>query len=73
MLNFTLDLDEDWFGRKSVFTVEGEQSWEPTEGPIEFPKKKGRGWQAYVDNPPFGNHLWRGAVHLLTLRCNADD
>lgn len=44
-------LDEDWFGRKDVFTVEGERSWEPAEGPIEFPKKKGRGWQAYVDSP----------------------
>lgn len=43
-------LDEDWFGRKDVFNVEGEQSWESIEGAIEFPKKKGHGWQAYVDS-----------------------
>lgn len=45
------DLDEAWFGRRGVFNAEGEHSWESIADPIEFPKKKGHGWHAYVEAP----------------------
>ncbi len=42
-------LDEDWFGRGNVFNTENEdRTWTPTEGKIEFPKRKK--WQRYVDS-----------------------
>lgn len=40
--------DEEWFGRKDVFNIEGDKSWEPTGGKIEFEKDKD--WQKYVDS-----------------------
>lgn len=45
------DLDEAWFGRRDVFTIEGPQSWETSVGPVCFPKTRGRGWHAYVESP----------------------
>lgn len=42
------DIDAEWFGERDVFNSEGKQSWETVVGPVEFPKKKGRGWHAYV-------------------------
>ena len=47
------DLDEAWFGRRDVFNVEivaddSTKTWTAANGPIEFPKSKGRGWHAYV-------------------------
>ena len=46
------DFDEVWFGRRDVFNVEDDQSWEVKQEPIEFPKgKKGCGWHAYVEAP----------------------
>ena len=40
--------DTEWFGRENVFNIENEQSWEPTEGKIEF--KSDKDWQKYVDS-----------------------
>ena len=40
--------DAEWFGREGVFNSEGDKSWEPTMGKIEFPK--GKTWQRYVDS-----------------------
>lgn len=40
--------DEDWFGRKDVFTIEGEAAWQATEAPVPFAKPKD--WQKYVDS-----------------------
>jgi len=44
-------VDDAWFGRKNVFNtpcdVDGEHTWIPTEGKIEFPE--GRTWQQYVN------------------------
>lgn len=50
------DLDEAWFGRRDIFNAEivaddGANAWTTTDGPIEFPKSKGRGWHAYVEAP----------------------
>lgn len=50
------DLDEAWFGRCDVFNVEiiagdSTKTWTAVNGPIEFPKSKGRGWHAYVEAP----------------------
>lgn len=50
------DLDEAWFGQRDVFNIEvvaddGAKTWTATNGPIEFPKSKGRGWHAYVEAP----------------------
>ena len=41
-------LDEEWFGRKDVFNIEGEQTWITVEGPVSFPGKKT--WKHYVDS-----------------------
>lgn len=40
--------DTEWFGRENVFNIENEQSWEPTEGKIEF--KSDKDWQKYVNS-----------------------
>lgn len=41
-------LDEEWFGRKDVFNVEGDQTWTTVEEPVSFPEKKM--WKKYVDS-----------------------
>ena len=43
-------LDEEWFGRKDVFSVQDGQTWTPTEGPVAFPKRKHAKWQLYIDS-----------------------
>ena len=40
--------DEEWFGRKNVFNIEKEQTWETVPNKIEFPDKKN--WKQYVDS-----------------------
>lgn len=40
--------DEEWFGRKDVFNIEKEQSWETVHDKIDFPDK--RSWKQYVDS-----------------------
>ena len=47
------DIDAEWFGRRDAFNTEtagddGAKGWAATDGPIEFPKTKGRSWQSYV-------------------------
>jgi hypothetical protein len=45
-------IDNDWFGRENVFNTEidnypeGNHTWQPSEGKIEFPD--GRNWRDYV-------------------------
>ena len=41
-------IDEAWFGRKDVFNIEGDKTWEPNLEPIKFTKKKGKTWEYYV-------------------------
>ena len=41
-------LDEEWFGRKDVFNVEGEQAWTTIEDTVSFPDNKT--WKKYVDS-----------------------
>ena len=48
------DLDEEWFGRRGVFNVEGvdesgDRNWIASAEPVSFPRTKGRGWHAYVE------------------------
>ena len=44
-------MDEDWFERKGVFSVENEDhTWTVSDGEIEFPKTKERGWRAYIES-----------------------
>lgn len=43
-------VDEVWFGRKDVFNVEKEHSWEATKEKIQFPDEKGKTWQDYVNS-----------------------
>lgn len=38
--------DEEWFGRKDVFNIQKEQSWEVIEDKILFPKRKT--WKQYI-------------------------
>lgn len=45
------DLDATWFGTRSVFNVEVGSTWRTSAEPITFPRKKGRGWHAYVESP----------------------
>ena len=40
--------DEEWFGRRNVFNIEKEKSWESTTEKIMFPEKKT--WKQYVDS-----------------------
>lgn len=41
-------LDEEWFGRKDVFNIEGVRTWTTVEEPVVFPHKKT--WKNYVDS-----------------------
>ena len=41
-------VDETWFGRKDIFNVEKERSWESTKEKIQFSDEKGKTWQDYV-------------------------
>ena len=41
-------IDEEWFGRKNVFNVEEEMSWNPTTEDIKFPE--GKTWQDYIQS-----------------------
>ena len=43
-------VDEVWFGRKDVFNVEKERSWETTKEKIQFSDEKGKTWQDYVNS-----------------------
>lgn len=43
-------LDREWFGR-DVFSVASGRSWMPLREPVVFPRRRGRGWQAYVRSP----------------------
>lgn len=40
-------VDEDWFGKKNVFNVEGERCWTTVADRIAFPD--GKVWKEYVD------------------------
>lgn len=42
-------VDEEWFGRKDVFNIEKERSWETTKEKIQFSDEKGKTWQDYVN------------------------
>lgn len=42
-------VDNAWFGRDNVFNKEIEKAWETTMEKIQFPDKKDRTWQKYVD------------------------
>jgi hypothetical protein len=42
-------VDEQWFGRKNVFNISSNNSWETTLGKINFPSNTKKTWQAYVD------------------------
>ena len=60
-------LDEEWFGRKNVFNVEGEQTWTTVEEPIFFPEKKT--WKKYVDSRRL--EITCGEAPYLVSRYNA--
>ena len=45
------DIDATWFGKRDVFNVEDGATWRSNPEQIAFPKKKGRGWHAYVESP----------------------
>ena len=50
------DIDEAWFGRRNAFNTEivsedGRNAWSATSEAVEFPKRKGHGWHAYVESP----------------------
>ena len=42
-------VDNAWFGRENVFNKETEKGWETTTERIQFPDKKDKTWQKYVD------------------------
>ena len=41
-------IDEEWFGRKDVFNLEKENSWEVTKEKIIFSDSEKKSWQDYV-------------------------
>lgn len=43
-------IDEDWFGKKSVFNKEIDKGWKTVKKRIVFPKKKKKTWQDYVSD-----------------------
>ena len=43
-------VDETWFGKKDVFNLEKEHSWESTKEKIQFSDEKGKTWQDYVES-----------------------
>jgi hypothetical protein len=45
------NLDAIWFGKGSVFNVEGGTAWYANPEPVNFPKRRGHGWHAYVESP----------------------
>ena len=45
------DIDAVWFNRRDVFNIEDNQAWHIVQEPIIFPKKRGRGWRAYIESP----------------------
>lgn len=45
------DLDAIWFGKGNVFNVEGGTAWCANSEPVNFPKRRGHGWHAYVESP----------------------
>ncbi len=45
------DIDAAWFGVRDVFNAEDGNAWHINPELIAFPKKKGYGWQAYVESP----------------------
>ncbi len=45
------DIDATWFGRQSRFNIANNKKWTITSAPVSFPKRKGRGWHAYVESP----------------------
>ena len=42
------DIDEVWFGKRYLFTVEGMGGWAGTELHIPFSKSTKHGWQSYI-------------------------
>lgn len=42
-------IDEQWFGRKDIFNIQQNQSWQATTEKIVFPETKGYTWKDYVD------------------------
>jgi hypothetical protein len=42
-------IDEQWFGRKDVFNIQKNKSWEVINEKIIFQNEKGRTWKNYVD------------------------
>lgn len=42
-------IDNDWFGRESVFNIEKEASWKTNIEKVEFPNVKNKTWKDYVD------------------------
>lgn len=42
-------VDEQWFGRKSVFNQEDGHTWHPTTDMITFPEAYAKTWKKYVD------------------------
>lgn len=43
-------IDKKWFGEKNVFNYEIEHSWKLNENKIEFPTKRGKNWNDYVND-----------------------
>lgn len=60
-------LDEEWFGRKDVFNIEGEQTWTTVEEPVSFSEKKT--WKKYVDSRRL--EITCGEAPYLVSRYNA--
>lgn len=45
------DIDATWFGKRDVFNIEDDITWRSNKETVVFPKRKGRGWHAYVESP----------------------
>ena len=41
-------VDRQWFGREYIFNTETDQGWKTIPEPVEFARKKGKGWKDYV-------------------------
>ena len=59
--------DEEWFGRKDVFNIQKEKSWESTTERIMFPENKT--WKQYIDSRRL--EITCGEAPFIVSRYNA--
>ncbi|MCF0259909.1 MAG: restriction endonuclease subunit M [Erysipelotrichaceae bacterium] len=60
-------VDEEWFGKKDVFNIEGDKTWTANLEPIKFPE--GKKWKDYVESTRL--EITCGEAPFIVSRYNA--